>query len=120
MGPVSLDIVDPNNDVPDWDLNTQTDNDESSTNKFKGTKRTADGSPEGSLARKKKHEGFINDWQVAEFLSAYIDGTATTPNYSDANWLETEADTDYGHTNTTYSLEEVTDHADLDTNVDNE
>merc|ERR1711954_24689 len=82
--PVSLDIIDPNNVVPNWDLNTNANNQNPAAENFKGTKRIAEGSPEGSIARKKKHEDNIYDWQVAEFLSAFIDGTVTAPNYSAA------------------------------------
>merc|ERR1711954_508488 len=110
--PVSLDIIDPNNVVPNWDLNTKADVTVPTAEVFKGNKRTAESSPEGSLARKN-----IDDWQVAEFLGAYIGGTATEPNYSVANWLEREADTNYSQSNTTFSVDKGPDS--VDTNVDN-
>merc|ERR1712112_407835 len=43
--PVSLDIVDPNNVVPNWDLNTKAINENYAAEGFKGPKRIADGSP---------------------------------------------------------------------------
>ena len=116
--PVSLDIIDPNNEVPDWDLNTKPTLKESSENEFKGSKRVAENSPEGSLARKKRPEGYINDWKIAEFLEAYINGTATAPNYVDSDWLEREAQNEYGHSNTTYNVEGGNDHIDHNSNDD--
>merc|ERR1711954_393321 len=118
--PVSLAVIDPNNDVPDCDLNTKSDTTENPEDQFKGQKEIAKNSPKGSLARKKKHDSFINAWQVAEFLEAYINGTATTLSYGDTNWLETEAQTEYRQTNTTYSVEEVNGHSDHNSNDDNE
>ena len=68
--------------------------------------------------RKKKHDTFINEWQVAEFLEAYINGTATTPNYGDSNWLENEAQHEYGQSNSTYNVDDAGDHADHNSNDD--
>ena len=120
--PVSLDIIDPNNEVPEWDLNTKPDTNANPEDNFKGQKRVAEGSPDGSLARKKKHDTYINEWQVAEFLEAYINGTATTPKYGDANWLESEAQTEYSQTDTTFNVEDTGDHGDHNSNddIDNE
>merc|ERR1711954_170492 len=105
---------------PDWELTTKKNIPETSAEIFKGPKRVAENSPEGALARKKKHNSIINDWQVAEFLEAFINGTATTPRYADANWLETEVQTDYNdtQTNTTYNADEINDPSDHDNDDD--
>merc|ERR1711954_225372 len=107
--PVCLDILDPNNEVPDWDLNTKPSPEDTAEDQFKGNKRIAENSPEGSLARKRKPENYVNDWQIAEFLEAYINGTATAPNYTDSNWLENEVTTDYGQTDSIHNVENVND-----------
>merc|ERR1711954_253461 len=104
--PVSLDVIDPNCEVPEWDLNTKPEDKDDVDDKFKGTKRAAESSPEGSNARKKKSNHYIDVWQVAEFLEAFINGTATEPNYGDADWLETEVTSNYDNDqNTTYNVE---------------
>merc|ERR1711954_596759 len=104
--PVSLDVIDPNCEVPDWDLNTKPADKESPDVNFKGPKRTAESSPEGSIARKKKSNNFIDVWQVAEFLEAFLNGTATEPNYGDADWLEAEVTTSYDTVHdSTYNVE---------------
>merc|ERR1712081_19437 len=101
--PVSLYVIDPNCEVPEWDLNTKPEGNDRTTDKFKGPKRSAESSPEGSIARKRKTNSHIDDWQIAEFLEAYINGTATEPKYGDADWLETEVTSNYNtEQNTTF------------------
>merc|ERR1712081_54263 len=119
--PISLDMIDPNCEVPEWDLNTKPNANPEPSEQSKGTKRTAAGSPEGSMARKRNHESYIDDWQIAKFLEAYINGTATTPNYGDSNWLEGEVTTEYGNdqSNTTYNVEESHDSSRHDDDNDN-
>merc|ERR1711954_463083 len=115
--PVSLDVIDPNCEVPEWDLNTKAEDKDEVDDNFKGAKRGAECSPEGSNARKKKTYTHIDDWQIAEFLEAFINGTATEPNYGDADWLETEVTSNYNSDqNTTYNVES-NNHIDLDTDI---
>merc|ERR1712081_119824 len=119
--PISLEMIDPNCEVPEWDLNTKADNIPEPAEQFKGNKRAAAGSPEGSMARKRTHDSYIDDWQIAEFLEAYINGTATTPKYGDSNWLDGEASTEYSseQSNTTYNVDEVHESSNHDIDTDN-
>merc|ERR1711954_159188 len=104
--PVSLDLIDPNCEVPEWDLNTKPENKNEDNENFKGAKRVAESSPEGSKARKRKTNQYIDVWQIAEFLEAFLNGTATEPNYGDADWLEAEVTTNYDNEqNTTYNVD---------------
>merc|ERR1712112_568215 len=113
---MGLDVIDPNCEVPEWDLNTKPDDKDEADDKFKGTKRAADSSPEGSNARKKKSNNYIDVWQVAEFLEAFINGTATEPNYGDADWLEAEVTTSYDTVHdSTYNVES---NSHIDTDID--
>merc|ERR1711954_196924 len=104
--PVSLDVLDPNCEVPEWDLNTKPDDKDETNDNFKGPKRAAESSPEGSNARKRKSNTYIDVWQVAEFLEAFLNGTATEPKYGDADWLEEEVANNFDNgQNTTFNVE---------------
>merc|ERR1712081_86743 len=115
--PVSLDVLDPNCEVPEWDLNTKPDDKDETNDNFKGPKRAAESSPEGSNARKRKSNNYIDVWQVAEFLEAFLNGTATEPKYGDADWLEAEVTNNFDNgQNTTYNVES---NNHIDTDIDN-
>lgn len=58
----------------------------------KGQKKGTEGSPEGFMPKKKRN---IKDWQIAEFLYAFIEGTAIQPRYGKAHWLEHEVETEF-------------------------
>merc|ERR1711954_261250 len=78
--------IDPNGDVPEWDLVSRKKDQAKEVNPFsipKQGKRVAEESPEDQ--RKKKHSN-VDDWQVAEFLHAYLEGTQVAPKYGDLDW----------------------------------
>merc|ERR1712081_94216 len=76
---VTLKMIDPNGEVPDWDLTCKTPDENPSEEENENGKRTAPESPEGRPALKKT----INSWQVSEFIWAYLEGTETTPKYNE-------------------------------------
>merc|ERR1712081_80756 len=97
---VSLKDIDPNDSVPDWDLVMGRRKDSSSgapsNNPFdwqtKAGKRGASSSPEDRLTKRRNREE-IDDWQVAEFVHAFLEGTTTKPRYHNLDW-QAEAATD--------------------------
>merc|ERR1711954_52541 len=97
---VSLKDIDPNDSVPDWDLvmgrRKESPSGAPSNNLFdwqtKAGKRGASSSPEDRLT-KRRNRIEIDDWQVAEFVHAFLEGTATKPKYQNLDW-QTEAATD--------------------------
>merc|ERR1711954_567578 len=84
---IDIESLDPNGDVPNWDLVTA---DEKKDYKHSNPpvagkdagKREASSSPEGHRS-KRSH---IDKWQVQEFVWAFLEGTATTPKYSNLTW----------------------------------
>merc|ERR1711954_232978 len=96
---VNLQDIDLNDSVPDWDLVMGKKKDSSSgapsNNPFdwqtKVGKRGASSSPEDRLTKRRNREE-IDDWQVAEFVHAFLEGTATKPKYQNLDW-QTEAAT---------------------------
>merc|ERR1711954_468994 len=96
---VSLKDIDPNDSVPDWDLvmgkKKESPAGATPSNPFdwqtKG-KRGASSSPEDRLTKRRNQEE-IDDWQVAEFVHAFLEGTATKPKYQNLDW-QSEAATD--------------------------
>merc|ERR1711954_205411 len=90
--------IDPNGTVKDWDLvmNNKRDpkpNPESTSafdwNTVKG-KRAASSSPE-ERTRKRNNREEIDDWQIAEYIHAFLEGTATKPKYTNINWSKDAA-----------------------------
>merc|ERR1711954_10371 len=83
---VELNMIDPNSEVPEWELTSKIlGKDEGDKNQ--NGKRSAPESPEGRSAPKR----LINDWQLSEFLWAYLEGMQTTPRYDNLQWeLEEE------------------------------
>merc|ERR1711954_102117 len=75
---VTLQMIDPNDEVPEWDLVSKTIPEETNEN----GKRNAAESPEGKPAPKRQ----VNIWQVSEFLWAFLEGTQTAANYEDLQW----------------------------------
>merc|ERR1711954_593937 len=86
--------IDPNDTVRDWDLTTARKKESappmSSGSSFdwqvKAGKRNASQSPESREAKRTNREQ-IDDWQVAEFIHAFLEGTATKPKYANLDWL---------------------------------
>merc|ERR1711954_531704 len=84
---VSLKMIYPNNEVPEWDLtsNIHLKNDKPEENE--NGKRGAPESPEVRPAAKIQ----ISDWQISEFIWAYLEGPQTTAQYNNLEWeLEAE------------------------------
>merc|ERR1711954_27078 len=76
---VTISIIDANNEVPEWDLDTKKE--ELSNTNVNG-KRGAPESPEGRPAPKR----IVSDWQISEFIWSYLEGTQTTANYDNLQW----------------------------------
>merc|ERR1712081_155241 len=79
-----LKMIDPNGEVPDWDLSCKIPEEEKADENENG-KRNAPESPEGRSASKKN----IHSWQVSEFIWAYLEGTQMAPSYEEVE-VETE------------------------------
>merc|ERR1712081_126569 len=80
---VTLEMIDPNNEVPEWDL-TIKDNPKDDSNENENGKRQASKSPVGKPSAKK----FVNDWKISEFIWLFLEGTQTATNYDedDITW----------------------------------
>merc|ERR1711954_565601 len=84
---IDIESLDPNGDVPNWDLVTADEkkNEKHSNPSAAGKnagKKEASSSPEGHRS-KRVH---IDEWQVQEFVWAFLEGTATTPKYTNLTW----------------------------------
>merc|ERR1712081_33875 len=76
MGSVAM--IDPNDEVPEWDLSAKEDVVETNAN----GKRGAQESPEGKPGSKRQ----VADWQVSEFIWSYLEGTQTQARYDNHQW----------------------------------
>ena len=110
---MEIGTIDPNGEVPDWELSTNR------VNPFarieKGNKRLAKESPENQKAKKKNRE--VPEWRVGEFLWEFLEGTKIKPDY-ETDDVEVEELEEDDMTN----VEETagaTDTADTDHNLDN-
>merc|ERR1712081_143463 len=84
---IDIKSIDPNRDVPEWDLvtpehkkNERTANSTDTSND--NGKREASSSPEGHRSKRSN----LDTWQVQEFVWAFLEGMATTPNYTNLTW----------------------------------
>merc|ERR1711954_304382 len=77
----------PNNEIPKWDLTFKGSNiNKPEVNPFDWSKQPGKrGAVESPEARGNKRNN-INDWQICEFLWAFLKGTTTTPNYKNLSW----------------------------------
>merc|ERR1711954_214923 len=90
---VRLEYIDPNETVPDWDLvmtrRKATSPSASASGpldwQIKVGKRQASRSPDDRLAKKSNREA-IDDWQIAEILHEFLEGTRTKPKYTNLDW----------------------------------
>merc|ERR1711954_555512 len=90
---IKLEDLDPNDTVLEWDLVMDRRKDDSSKNKVKnpfdwntkGPKRNTSRSPEDRLSKRSNREE-VDDFQIAEFIHAFLEGTATKPRYENLNW----------------------------------
>merc|ERR1712081_43356 len=98
---IKLEDLDPNGMVPEWDLVMDRRKDDNSQDKVKnpfdwntkGPKRNASRSPEDRSSKRSNREE-VDDFQIAEFIHAFLEGTATKPRYQNLNW-NLEAATDF-------------------------
>merc|ERR1711954_149204 len=84
---IDLSSVDPNGEIPKWDLTFKGEKaNRTEVNPFdwskKPGKRGAIESPEARVSKCNN----IDDWQICEFLWAFLEGTTTTPNYKNITW----------------------------------
>ena len=86
---IPLSYIDPNESVPDWDL-VNSRKKPNPVNPFswqtKAGKRGASSSPEDARIKKKNNQEEIDDWQIAKFLYALLEGMAMTPKYVNLDW----------------------------------
>merc|ERR1711954_501602 len=73
---IEIFMIDPNNEVPSWDLSTKKDQPQKDTvNPYdvskQAGKRGAIESPEGHLSKRSN----MDDWQIQEFVWAYLKDT---------------------------------------------
>merc|ERR1711954_280913 len=86
--------IDPNDTVRDWDLISSKKKDSAPTMapgssydwQVKAGKRSASQSPESREPKRSNREQ-IDDWQVAEFIHAFLEGTITKPKYANLDWI---------------------------------
>merc|ERR1711954_466115 len=90
---VKLQDIDPNDMVPDWDLVMDRRKNYISKPKVndpfdwstKAGKRNASRSPEDRSSKRSNREE-VDDFQIAEFIHAFLEGMATKPRYETLNW----------------------------------
>merc|ERR1711954_373276 len=91
---VSIADIDPNDTVREWDL-ISAKRKESAPPVASGSayewqvkagKRSASQSPEIRQSKRSNREQ-IDDWQVAEFIHAFLEGTITKPKYANLDWI---------------------------------
>merc|ERR1711954_250392 len=74
--------INPNNEVPPWDLVKN-----SVKNPIRMTSRLEKGRHQILLKEAPPKRGnFVNDWQIGEFVWAYLKGTQTKPQYHALTW----------------------------------
>merc|ERR1711954_8802 len=88
---MDIKVIDPNDEIPKWDLSVS-----SGRSIFNATspyditknpgKRGAVESPEGRISKRSN----IDDWQICEFVWAFLEGTKTEPNYQNLTWENEE------------------------------
>merc|ERR1711954_269596 len=76
---VTVEMIDPNNEVPEWDLTSKIIPEK---DRNENGKRDAPESPEGRPVAKKQ----ISDWQISEFIWLYLEGTQTSTQYDNLQW----------------------------------
>merc|ERR1712081_61293 len=111
---VDLKTIDPNGDVPEWELTSNRVNPYENMNK--GNKRLAEESPENQTAKKRNKE--IPDWRIGEFLWEFLEGTKTKPDYENDD-VELDALEEDENINPEETEKEETEPADSAANLDN-
>merc|ERR1711954_285980 len=100
---VSLADIDPNDTVPGWELVMSGRKTTPVTPKAgpfdwqKPGKRNASRSPEDRSSKRSNRED-IDDWQIAEFIHEFLEGTRTKPRYQNLDWqaVVAQAEDDFG------------------------
>merc|ERR1712081_108516 len=83
--------IDPNDTIPDWELvmsGRKTTPETPRAGPFdwqKAGKRGASRSPEDRSSKRSNREE-IDDWQIAEFIHEFLEGTVTKPRYQNLDW----------------------------------
>merc|ERR1712081_128833 len=84
---IELDHIDPNSEVPDWDLVSRSCSQPiNAVNPFDAEKQAGKRGPIESPEGRRAKRSNIDDFQVLEFVWAYLEGTATQPRYANLNW----------------------------------
>merc|ERR1712081_166496 len=111
---VDIKTIDPNGDVPEWELTSNRVNPYENMNK--GNKRLTEDSPENQAAKKRNKE--IPDWRIGEFLWEFLEGTKTKPDYEteDVELEELEGEEE---SETDEAADQDTESADSAANLDN-
>merc|ERR1711954_50196 len=118
---VDISMIDPNKEVPKWDLTVSSrKNNSNDINPFDITKnpgkRGAIESPETRASKRTN----IDDWQICEFVWAFLEGTKTVPNYRNLTWgqdvlqLEEDAEEEVERIREAPEAEESSDEEDAD------
>merc|ERR1712081_96280 len=111
---VDIKTIDPNGEVPDWELTTNRVNPFAKIDK--GNKRLAEESPENQAAKKRNKE--IPYWRVGEFIWEFLEGTKTKPDYENDD-VEIDALEEDDTINAEETEEEETESVDSAANFDN-
>merc|ERR1711954_205341 len=115
---IDLSMIDPNNEIPDWELSFKRTNPCSQPSTFsieKDKKRSAEESPEYQKDQKRKK--FVPEWQIGEFLWMFLEGTKTAPEYHEVN-LEHELETIPTTDNLEEAAENTPDAVEAEENLD--
>merc|ERR1711954_466885 len=84
---IELEHIDLNNEVPDWDLVSRScSQPTNAVNPFDAEKQAGKRGPIESPEGRRSKRSNIDDFQVLEFVWAYLEGTATQPRYANLNW----------------------------------
>merc|ERR1711954_194442 len=89
---IEINVIDPNGHVLGWDLTKKNSNTMNNlVNPFDITKQPGKRGPVESPERRAAKRSNIDDWQVVEFVWAFLEGTKTTPEYKNLTWEEERA-----------------------------
>merc|ERR1711954_102742 len=115
---IDLSTIDPNGEIPDWELSYKRTNPCSQSTLFpieKDKKRLAEESPENQKIQKRKK--FVPEWQIGEFLWTFLEGTKSAPEYSEEN-LELETDSVDNNETLEEAAEDTPEAAEAEDNLD--
>merc|ERR1712081_120832 len=91
---VEISVIDSNEEVPKWDLSTSNKKYvPDAENPFDITKNPGKRGAIESPEARAKNRSNIDDWQVCEFVWAFLEGTKTVPEYKNLTWEQEETTT---------------------------